>query len=125
MSNYAKALDYEHILRKIVPAAGLVADPRSHGVIAGYTIKVHLAAEYLVNGKHAETVMTAIAEQLRIRAIRELGLEPILEAQRNEVRQTLEDNRILSAKVNRSREEIAKLREQVASLRDLLGFEDQ
>ena len=100
--------DYADVFRSVVPGAELRPDLHG-GVSATWHVRVTHAFGRAVGPDHAIALVTQLAEQMRIRAIRELGLEPILEAQRAEVRNFREANRQLQAMCDSRAARIADL----------------
>jgi hypothetical protein len=105
--------DYAPVFQQTIPGAELRPDyPR--GVVADWHIRVTLTYDRAPSHKAATEMVTQLAEQMRVRAIRELGLEPMLEAQRAEVRAFQQANRQLQATCDARASRIADLEERLA-----------
>jgi hypothetical protein len=87
--------DYEDVLQQIIPGAKLCTGQSGYGLTIQWSIQVGLGYERCVNKKHATEMMRAYGEQIRVRAIRELGVQPILDGYRAEAETFRDENRIL------------------------------
>lgn len=114
MSNTVSLVNYAEAFQQIIPGAQLRAG--RHGVQAEWHVRITHEYDRAVNAEHAEALLTQLAEQMRIRAIRELGLEPILEAQRAEVHAFQQANKQLQATCDARASRIADLEERLAFL---------
>lgn len=107
----ARLIDHEETLRRIVPGAGMYERPGLDAVTIGLHLEVTAAYPIVPDADYAQRTVTYMAEQLRTRAIRELGLEPILDAHRAEVRAYREANMRLSGIADMRAKRIAELEE--------------
>lgn len=113
--------DYTHVFKQVIPGAELRQDMR--GVVASWFIRSSLGYDRAPSEEQAVRMVTQFAEQMRIAAIRELGLEPILEAQRAEVRRFEQANRQLQTTCDARAKRIADLEDQLEVLREAVEQE--
>ena len=114
MSEFKNLADYEHVVRQILPGAGIHPGGPMGGVTIDWRVRVVDGNGLAYNDAHATERVTVLAEQMRIRAIRELGLEPILEAQRAEVNEYKRENDRLRAVADERAKRITELQEIIA-----------
>lgn len=107
--------DYGHILKGVCPGMELHRD-QFGGVTATWGVRVTHSYDRAVSADHAEQLVLSLAEQIRGRAIRELGLRPILDAQEREVKESRDIIRSLQALADQRATRIAELLEEVERL---------
>lgn len=70
--------DYGHILKKILPGAEL--SPKMFGgVRASWSIQLTEQFDRMPSEAEAERIITLLGEEMRLVAMRQLGLEPIIQ----------------------------------------------
>lgn len=116
--SYADIKNYEDYLREICPELRFYDAPQ--GLEVYYHMQVSTIERQAVNDLHAKSLVRALAEQVRHRAIQDLGLKPILAGYEREIRdyrtraQAAEDQaRALSKQVAQLERENDKLREEL------------
>jgi len=85
-NNRVNLVDYQHILRQVCPGAFLQEDVARFGLIANYQIRTTFNMAIAPNEKAAEEMVRGIGEDLRLQAIRDLGVKPILDAYERRIR---------------------------------------
>ena len=96
-------------LRAVVPGATLRRYPSRWGLVIGWSCELTLNVDRAVSTEHADSLLRAAGEQMRLRAMRELGLRPIFDAVEAEVRQYREANLALQATLEQRDARIAVL----------------
>jgi hypothetical protein len=104
--------DYEEVLQQIVPNARLTK--AKFGLSAQWYVQVSLPYDRAVSPEHATEMMRSFGEYIRARAIRELGVQPILDGYRREAEEAARENRSLKERLATARERIAALEEMIA-----------
>ena len=112
--------DYAHVFQQVITGAELRADT-FRGVVAQWHIRYTHEYDRAPSEDRAIAMVTQMAEQMRIQAIRELGLEPILEAQRAEVRKFQEVNQRLQALCDSRGARIADLEDELEAASESTG----
>ena len=97
VQTYVDLSDYAHVLQEIVPAAELHST--GYGLEVNCYLRVGIQATRAVNEQHATEMMRAYGEQIRARAIRTFGIQPILDGHRAEVEHVNAKNRLLSSRL--------------------------
>lgn len=112
-SSVVRMNQYAERLRAEIP--GLVVRTRPGEVQLGVSVVATLA-EYAFAGPHADEILATAAEQLRLRAIRDLGLQPRLDAWEKEVRDLRQANQTLDTMVKQRDNRIRSLLDRIEAL---------
>ena len=115
MTEPVNLADYGDVLKRVIPEAELRTDSYG-GVGISWGIRVNLEHARAVSAEHATELIAELAERVRLRAIRDLGLRPILDAQEAEVREYREANRHLNALAERRAARITELEERLRAI---------
>lgn len=105
--------DYDHVLTAIVPGAEIRFDTQHHCLMVNWGIRVTSPYMFAPTAEHAEQILVSLAEQVRLRAIRELGLRPILDVAEAEVNEYKQANHMLSGQLQRANDRIQTLEAQI------------
>jgi hypothetical protein len=107
-------VNYAHVLRQVVPSAELV--DVGYGLQVQWGMRLQMNATRAVNEKHATEMMLAFGEQIRARAVRELGVQPILDGHRREVEHYRDENRLLRGRLASALDQVAQQADTIAAL---------
>ena len=103
-------IDFAADVTRILPGVRMIANYGGRpGVLIGYQCQVEHVAEVAPSREYGEQLVTMLAEQVRTRAIRDLGLRPILDAQEREVQQYKESAQTMGALAKQRAERIEHL----------------
>lgn len=117
---HVKTSEFAEALRKEMPDVYVVEGGGPYEMHVGLRIDVATML-YAVNEEHAELMLQAAAEQLKVRTMRGLGLDRIINAYDAEARELRVLNQQLSEQLKSSQALVGKLTEQ---LDDLLVSEE-
>lgn len=108
----------EVILKREVPGITLMRHNHRPGVILGYRIELHVMDDIAINAEAANMRMQIAAEQVRARAMADLGLNPIMEGLKAEARKQWEIANSMSSLAMMRASEIDRLKAQIAELEE-------
>lgn len=106
-----RLIEFKQDFNEIIPGVEIVEHISTQSLGAIWSIRMEFAKHQLmaISSEHAKQRIRVFAEQMRHRAIRELGLEPILEGMRQEVHQFKHQNTTLANLVSSQEKRIATL----------------
>lgn len=118
-TNTVSLLDYQEILHQVCPGAHMTKNVYGR-LTVGVGVSIHNEYDRAANGDHAVELVNALGERLRIVAMRELGIDKIVNAYQREIAEFKRTNQELQHLADSRGSLITDLREELDELKEAL-----